>query len=690
MDPTHPTLDSSSSSFPSSSSLNTTSNNIQEKSKNDINPVAQQQPILHQDNNESLPTTTISNHPNSSIHSSDNNNNNSITKNQGFNSTNTTNNNNSSSNTSNNDNDNSSNDDDDDDNDDNDDNDGPPPFEDVPTFYPTLEEMNDFNGLLKHIASKGINEIGLCKIVPPKEWIWQPDLIKAKTLKVRNPIQQCVTGRAGMYSVCNVVRKDLTVEQYEIKAKKVELPNRENMDPEEIERRFWKSLTTTAEAPLYGSDVLGTLFGNANVPFNPNQLDCILKSVGVDLPGITRPMMYVGMWRSFFPFHTEDMYLFSMSFLHHGAPKHWYGVRPGALHRLESLARGSWPEERCPEFMRHKTKMISPTRLAQGGIPFVRAIQRPGQIMVTWPGAYHGGFNSGFNIAEAVNFVPSSLYSLFLDMARKAGVCKCRPDSVRLDVEWLNDMVMGNNNNSSSSSNDLSQVVSGGRNMAGITTTSSTTTTASAMGMSGSRNMSGGGNNQQQQQPRKRNKRIGGGSGTGSSSTFELHVGMIVEWWNDGSSNNHNNSHHEKINNNISVADTSTAAVVMVGKWQRRKIVSIVDGFVRLHLANTHHDQDVWVNIGDDVLREVGMEATTITPITTENNTTTPMDVISTVEEATNPMLNLPIAPCEQMIHEVTNNNTFNMNSNHDQPGVLLSNSIAPPASSIIAVTENL
>lgn len=48
--------------------------------------------------------------------------------------------------------------------------------------------------------------------------------------------------------------------------------------------------------------------------------------------------------------------------------------------------------------------MLSPAQLAARGVPVCRAVQVPGSFIVTFPDAYHAGFNSGFNVAEAVNF----------------------------------------------------------------------------------------------------------------------------------------------------------------------------------------------------------------------------------------------------------------------------------------------
>ncbi|CAN0472348.1 unnamed protein product, partial [Hapterophycus canaliculatus] len=37
-------------------------------------------------------------------------------------------------------------------------------------------------------------------------------------------------------------------------------------------------------------------------------------------------------------------------------------------------------------------------------VPVCRLQQHPGQFVVTFPKAYHGGFSYGFNCGEAVNF----------------------------------------------------------------------------------------------------------------------------------------------------------------------------------------------------------------------------------------------------------------------------------------------
>lgn len=48
--------------------------------------------------------------------------------------------------------------------------------------------------------------------------------------------------------------------------------------------------------------------------------------------------------------------------------------------------------------------MIDPLALMERKVPVNKLVQWEGEFIITFPGAYHAGFNSGLNIAEAVNF----------------------------------------------------------------------------------------------------------------------------------------------------------------------------------------------------------------------------------------------------------------------------------------------
>ena len=50
--------------------------------------------------------------------------------------------------------------------------------------------------------------------------------------------------------------------------------------------------------------------------------------------------------------------------------------------------------------------MLSPAELIKRGVPVSRLVHRAGSFAITFPNAYHSGFNTGFNCAEAVNFGP--------------------------------------------------------------------------------------------------------------------------------------------------------------------------------------------------------------------------------------------------------------------------------------------
>lgn len=204
----------------------------------------------------------------------------------------------------------------------------------------------------------------------------------------------------------------------------------------QIERRFWKNVQFFP--PLYGADVQMTLFDDDYCKtWNLNRLNDLLQRKlsmhDIVIPGINTPYLYIGSFKSTFCWHTEDLELYSINYMHFGAPKTWYTIPMEHKQKFEKLAESYFPQQRkqCSQFLRHKMTLISPSVLRQNGIRVGRIIQHPGEFVVTSPGAYHGGFNQGFNCAEAVNFATEK----WVEIGRNASRCTCITDSVRINMD---------------------------------------------------------------------------------------------------------------------------------------------------------------------------------------------------------------------------------------------------------------
>lgn len=60
----------------------------------------------------------------------------------------------------------------------------------------------------------------------------------------------------------------------------------------------------------------------------PHVKQSTLRLLRGDAPGVSSPMLYIGMLFATFAWHVEDHYLYSINYQHLGAAKTWYGV-PG-------------------------------------------------------------------------------------------------------------------------------------------------------------------------------------------------------------------------------------------------------------------------------------------------------------------------------------------------------------------------
>lgn len=310
----------------------------------------------------------------------------------------------------------------------------------IMVFYPTLEEMKDFAAYIEYMESQGAHHAGLAKIIPPPEY--RPRRVpcdkddRVLNLVIDSPIQQKFEGTSGLYHWLNLVKKKITVRDFMSLCDLPKYATPQHFDYEELERTYWKQISYGA--PIYGADVSGSLYDDDANVFRVSKLGTILDMLndgpnGTTIEGVNTPYLYFGMWKTSFAWHVEDMDLYSINYLHHGAPKSWYAIPTKHGKRFERLAEGFYPNafKECPAFLRHKTTMISPFILKKYSIPLNKITQEPGEFMITFPYGYHSGYNHGFNIAESTNFASPR----WVEYGKRAIKCFCRSDTVCISME---------------------------------------------------------------------------------------------------------------------------------------------------------------------------------------------------------------------------------------------------------------
>ncbi|XP_038894155.1 lysine-specific demethylase JMJ18-like isoform X1 [Benincasa hispida] len=200
---------------------------------------------------------------------------------------------------------------------------------------------------------------------------------------------------------------------------------------EDIEGEYWRIVekSTDEVEVYYGADIESATFcsgfpkasslvtdGNSdpyvksgwnlnNFPRLPGSVLCFEES---DISGVLVPWLYVGMCFSSFCWHVEDHHLYSLNYMHWGDPKVWYGVPGSHASSLEAAMKKHLPDlfAEQPDLLHELVTQLSPSVLKSEGVPVYRVVQNSREFVLTFPRAYHAGFNCGFNCAEAVNVAP--------------------------------------------------------------------------------------------------------------------------------------------------------------------------------------------------------------------------------------------------------------------------------------------
>lgn len=304
-----------------------------------------------------------------------------------------------------------------------------------------MREFKNFSQYIKKIEQNGGHlKAGIAKIVAPEGWTPRPtrkDFSDVDDYEITQPARETIeaTEKPGAYFKRNVTcRRKMPVREFRTLANSAQYRNpRPDLKGSEIEKHYFDNILHGE--PIYGADTEGSFYDAQVEEWNMNRLGTILEDTNYEIKGVNTVYLYFGMYKTTFPWHAEDMDLYSINFLHFGAPKYWFAISSEHADRFERFMsqQFSYQNEyapQCKAFLRHKTYLVTPELLRQAGIPYATMVQRPNEFIITFPRGYHMGFNLGYNLAESTNFASQR----WIDYGKDAVLCDCNKDSVKIDM----------------------------------------------------------------------------------------------------------------------------------------------------------------------------------------------------------------------------------------------------------------
>ncbi|KAJ4839990.1 hypothetical protein Tsubulata_030824 [Turnera subulata] len=342
----------------------------------------------------------------------------------------------------------------------------------APEYRPTLAEFQDPIAYIFKIE-KEASQYGICKIVPPVLQAPKKTAISNlnRSLSARTADSRpTFTTRQQQIGFCprkpRPVQRPVwqsgesyTLQEFEAKAKSFERnylkkgstrkgpTSSSSLSALEIETLYWKATLDKPFSVEYANDMPGSAFskrkdggGGAlgegvtvgetewNMRGVSRAKGSLLRFMKEEIPGVTSPMVYVGMMFSWFAWHVEDHDLHSLNYMHMGAGKTWYGVPREAAAAFEEVVRvHGYGGELNPlvtfAVLGEKTTVMSPEVFIRAGVPCCRLVQNVGEFVVTFPRAYHSGFSHGFNCGEAANIATPEWLRVAKDSAiRRASI----------------------------------------------------------------------------------------------------------------------------------------------------------------------------------------------------------------------------------------------------------------------------
>ena len=87
--------------------------------------------------------------------------------------------------------------------------------------------------------------------------------------------------------------------------------------------------------------------------------------------------------------------------MHWGETKTWYSIPGEDAEKFEAAIRSEAPDlfEAQPDLLFQLVTLMNPGRLREAGVEVYACNQRAGEFVVTFPKAYHAGFNHGVSVS---------------------------------------------------------------------------------------------------------------------------------------------------------------------------------------------------------------------------------------------------------------------------------------------------
>ncbi|XP_029022751.1 protein Jumonji isoform X2 [Betta splendens] len=171
-----------------------------------------------------------------------------------------------------------------------------------------------------------------------------------------------------------------------------------------------------------------------NLTVLPNNSGSILRHLGA-VPGVTIPWLNIGMVFSTSCWSCDQNRLPYIDYLHTGADCIWYAIPAEEKAKLGEVVHTLLQANGTPGLeMLEKNIMISPEVLCREGIKVYRTVQRSGQFVVCFPGAFVSKVCCGYSVSETVHFATPHWMNLGYQASKDL---KCRRIAKPFSMEKL-------------------------------------------------------------------------------------------------------------------------------------------------------------------------------------------------------------------------------------------------------------